>query len=301
MPPPLEPPSNRRIIAIGLLSLGFFASTSPSPDEGSGTALSPREDQIIALAASGMIDKEICRQLGITENTMRTYWKRIRSKMGVQTRTGLVAAYLRQVSAKLAEQFEVSDDGEWPRLAMVLSTELRRAYASERCATRALAVLDRVIGELPALQSEHDVYALVCDGLVEVGGYVLASVSKPLQDARKGSEVVARAGDRTGYLDDADMRWDESEHGQGPFGRAVRTGKPQVNRDFQVDPSMAPWKEAAERVGFHSSIGLPVLVDGHVVAVLSLYAPEPDAFDERELHLLCQVTALVAFKLTTLA
>ena len=45
-------------------------------------ALSPRERKVIGLAAAGMLDKQISPELDISLNTLRTYWTRIREKVG---------------------------------------------------------------------------------------------------------------------------------------------------------------------------------------------------------------------------
>ena len=57
---------------------------------------SERERQILALAAEGLIDKEIASELGLSVNTLRTYWSRIRSKVGGASRSALVALYTRR-------------------------------------------------------------------------------------------------------------------------------------------------------------------------------------------------------------
>src|SRR5688572_27886046 len=64
------------------------------PDGQAIASLSTQELEVLALAASGLLDKEIGPQLGISLNTLRTYWSRIRSKMGQAPRTALAAAYL---------------------------------------------------------------------------------------------------------------------------------------------------------------------------------------------------------------
>ena len=56
--------------------------------------LSKRERQVLGLAAAGLLDKEIAPQLGLSPNTLRTYWTRIRRKTGEVSRAGLSAAYL---------------------------------------------------------------------------------------------------------------------------------------------------------------------------------------------------------------
>ena len=57
--------------------------------------LSGREQQILELAASGLIDKSIAAKLGISFNTMRTYWARIRQKSGNLSRSGIIVAWVR--------------------------------------------------------------------------------------------------------------------------------------------------------------------------------------------------------------
>jgi len=55
--------------------------------------LSEREAQVLAALARGLLYKEIAAQLEISENTVRTYVKRIYEKLHVQTRTEAVAKF----------------------------------------------------------------------------------------------------------------------------------------------------------------------------------------------------------------
>ncbi len=56
--------------------------------------LSERERQVLGLAAAGFLDKQIGVELGISLNTLRTYWSRIRVKTGEAPRAALAAAYV---------------------------------------------------------------------------------------------------------------------------------------------------------------------------------------------------------------
>lgn len=58
---------------------------------GSKDSLSEREREIVHLASKGATDKEICSRLGLTLPTVRTYWERIRTKLGVSNRAHAVA------------------------------------------------------------------------------------------------------------------------------------------------------------------------------------------------------------------
>lgn len=72
--------------------------------------LSPRERQLIELAAKGMTDTAIAHSLGISEPTVKSYWGRVRGKFGARKRTELVAHALRegreQVVAELTSEIK---------------------------------------------------------------------------------------------------------------------------------------------------------------------------------------------------
>ena len=56
---------------------------------------SPRERQLLDLAAEGFTDTAIGQKLGISEATVGTYWGRVRIKLGPYSRTELVAIVMR--------------------------------------------------------------------------------------------------------------------------------------------------------------------------------------------------------------
>lgn len=66
--------------------------------------LSPREDEILRLAAEGYTDAGISHKLGISEGTVGTYWGRIRTKIGPHPRTELIAIRLR---AEMQKELDV--------------------------------------------------------------------------------------------------------------------------------------------------------------------------------------------------
>ena len=69
-----------------------FFNQLPGPASDS-EHLSEREAQVLAALAKGMLYKEIGSQLKISENTVRTYIKRIYEKLHVNSRTEAVAKF----------------------------------------------------------------------------------------------------------------------------------------------------------------------------------------------------------------
>jgi len=71
-----------------------------------GPLLSPREHELLTLAAKGHTDQGIAHHLGISLATVGTYWGRIRIKMGPLNRTELVAHYLQDAAEKTVNQLK---------------------------------------------------------------------------------------------------------------------------------------------------------------------------------------------------
>ncbi|VVD34327.1 EAL domain-containing protein [Paraburkholderia dioscoreae] len=71
--------------------------------------------------------------------------------------------------------------------------------------------------------------------------------------------------------------------GQGPAGRAWRSGEVHRVIDIATDPSMKPWRERAGIAGFRSSIAIPLRQPGRTAkAILSLYSAYPGGYSSED-------------------
>jgi DNA-binding NarL/FixJ family response regulator len=68
-----------------------------------GEALSPREIEVLEFAARGTSNKEIAKELWITETTVKTHMAHIFDKLGVTDRTAAVTVALRKQILRLDE------------------------------------------------------------------------------------------------------------------------------------------------------------------------------------------------------
>jgi diguanylate cyclase (GGDEF)-like protein len=124
---------------------------------------------------------------------------------------------------------------------------------------------------------------------VETGGYRMAWVSYAEHDEQKTVRPVAHFGFEDSFLQ-LRRSWAEAdEAGHGPNATAIRTGQAVVVRDVASDPIYAFWRDEAAKRGYASVIALPLLLDDQVLGALSIYAPEPDAFDAAEVDLLTEL------------
>jgi len=141
-------------------------------------------------------------------------------------------------------------------------------------------LVQEIIGAIGDAADREELQGIVCDRLIESGRYELAWIG----ERRGASDVIVpltSAGDATGYLDGIEIRTDGDPTGQGPGGRACRTGEVQVVIDVRDDERFAPWRDDAIEAGLQSLIAVPLEHGQTTHGILAVYATEPDAFSDR--------------------
>ena len=156
-------------------------------------------------------------------------------------------------------------------------------------------LLVRATDELALL---NDVCRVVC----EKAGYKLAWVGYVEHDSQKSVRPMAWYGHNDGYVANANISWDElSERGQGSTGKAIRSGKSVFSLNLPKNPNYKPWSEDATKLGFQSSIALPMKNDaGEVFGALMLYSSESDILTPEEIRLLEELAGDLAFGVTSI-
>ena len=142
---------------------------------------------------------------------------------------------------------------------------------------------------------EYELLQSVCQILVDVGGLRMVWIGYRQFDQENSIRPVAIAGYDEGYVETVKGTWANSERGHGPLGTAIRTGKPCWTRDIRRDANFAIWKGEALKRGYGSSIALPLRSDGEPFGAFSLYATQPDAFNENTLEQFTELANNLAY------
>ena len=174
-------------------------------------------------------------------------------------------------------------------------TAQKQAEETRKKLTRALNLLSKCNSVLVHARDEQELLADICQLAVDSGGYLMAWVGFAENDADKTVRPVAQSGLEEEYLDIVNITWSDTERGRGPTGTAIRTGITLVNQNCLANPNMAPWREAAIKHGYQSSIALPLAYENRVLGALTIYAPEPDAFIPEEVKLLEELANDLAY------
>jgi PAS domain S-box-containing protein len=190
-----------------------------------------------------------------------------------------------------------NDNGEVVKLvgALLDITERKESEADLARLNRTLQTLYQSNQALIHAAEEYDLLQSVCRILVEVGGIRMAWVGYREFDTEKTIRPVAQAGYDNGYVDGVKATWADVERGVGPMAVAIRTGKPAWTHDIRTDVSIAIWREEALERGYGSNIALPLISDGDAFGALTLYAAEPDAFNERTIEQFSELANNLAY------
>ena len=175
-------------------------------------------------------------------------------------------------------------------------TVRKRLEATLRQASRALKAITECHQALIRATDEMELLNEVCRIIVEAGGYRMAWAGYAEADARKSVRPVAQTGFDEGYVEKANITWEDKARGRGPVGAAIRSGKPVVVRDTLTDRNFDPWRTEAHKRNFRSVLGLPLIPFG----ALCIYATEPNAFDDEEIKLLLGLANDLAYGIMAL-
>jgi diguanylate cyclase (GGDEF)-like protein len=179
-------------------------------------------------------------------------------------------------------------------------TERKLAEHTQIRLNRALKLLSECNTTLVHATEESKLLSEICSLIVEEGGYLMAWVGFAEHDAAKNVSVIAQYGDVKNYLGSLKLSWADTQEGRGPTGTAIRTSLTDVNQDYQTNPRMVLWREAALASGYRSSIALPLNSAKHVLGALTIYAGEADVFGEEEVKLLEELANDLAYGIATL-
>jgi diguanylate cyclase (GGDEF)-like protein len=170
---------------------------------------------------------------------------------------------------------------------------------------RALTTLSSCNRILLRASDEKELLRNMCQVIVGVGGYRLASVAYAQHDEAKSIRWMASVGDELDVLKPVPFSWGDEKFGGNAVAAAIRSGKPCIARNVftdpaYADPAYAPLREHARKHGYRAASAFPLVVDGEMLGGLTVAAPEPDAFDESEMELLADLAEDMAYGIANL-
>ena len=200
-----------------------------------------------------------------------------------------------EVDDKLA--FEYKEKEKQLAAIMIANSDLKKAEEKIVKANRLYYVVSQINQLIVRTTDKQILFKEICNIVINLGKFRMAWIGV-VDEKTKKVIPAAHAGEENGYLSEIkDISVDDVPEGRGPAGIAFREGEYCVCNDIEKKPNMTPWKTEAFSHGYFSCIALPIKTSGKVVALFSLYAAEPNFFDDKEIALLKEITGDISFAL----
>jgi PAS domain S-box-containing protein len=195
----------------------------------------------------------------------------------------------------------IKREGKWNAIGILRDiTERKQTENALHRANRALQTLSAANLALVRAANENELLRAATDIVVGKGGYRLAAVYYADDSAERSITPIAWSGMEEGRYWAQNLTWADTERGQLPVSKAIRTGTKQVCRDIASDPGFLPWRDTALARGYVTNIALPLSGDGRIFGALGIYSSERGTFDDEEVRLLEELASDLAYGITTL-
>ena len=134
---------------------------------------------------------------------------------------------------------------------------------------------------------------IVCERLTEFNPYQFTWIG----DWNVETETVtprAQAGNQSEYLDNITISSSETATKQELVTAALKSQEVQVVQDVLTDSRFKLSRKETLSYGFRAAISIPLLYNGSVYGVLTLYTETPNTFDELEISILTELGETIA-------
>ena len=204
----------------------------------------------------------------------------------------------RQIWVRSIGEAVRNSDGKIIRLQGAFQdiTERRKVEVEMARLNRALRMLSACHEALIKAVDEPQLLAEICRLAVEIGHYRMAWVGYAVPDPDCSITPMACAGEGSEFLGKIKPTWsDKNATGQGPAGRAIRSGQAVVCEDITQTSVVFNWRDEALAYGFRSVIALPLRDENRTFGLLCLYSGEVSQPGADELKLLQDLADDLAF------
>ncbi len=171
------------------------------------------------------------------------------------------------------------------------ANESKKFAISAKRATMALSVINDIDDRIMGCTDVTSIFYHACNRLAQCPNFNLVWVGIPNEGPDKTIDIVASAGPATAYLEGDHIGWGAQTTGINLTRLAVRSHKIQKLNN-RIDTS---WYERVAPYGIRSTLAVPIMVSGRVVAVLRVYSTKKNDFQKFELSMFSMLAKHLAY------
>jgi signal transduction histidine kinase len=207
---------------------------------------------------------------------------------------GLVGFEWTQPSSRVGVEEEISQLTVIQNL-FANALQQRRVGGALQRVNRLLRAVLECSDALTRARDEKVLLSEVCRIVVEVGGFRQAWVGFGMDDEAQSILPVAQWGYDEGYVESLKITWADTDKGQGPMGKAIRTRVPASIPNIATDVDFEPWRAEAINRGCRSCLAVPLVFGDELLGAFIVYSIVPWAFDTLEVEILQRFAGYLSY------
>jgi hemerythrin-like metal-binding protein len=181
------------------------------------------------------------------------------------------------VEVKIQSNDEI---GEFSRIFNRMIASMKQNFDALDKYNKELLDLSDASSALISIESSEGIYNEICANALKLFDLKIAWIGL-IQEGSYYVKPVAHAGMEEEYLSSINITWDDSPTGRGPVGTAIRTQTPFcMNKDNAL---FELWRSKAEKYGYSSILGVPLLIGNQCMGALALYSSIDNFFDNNKI------------------
>ena len=150
------------------------------------------------------------------------------------------------------------------------------------------SVIRKINNLINSCKDEKEFYKKVCDEIIKINGIISAWIGLKKEDFIV--EPVSFSGVLSEYLKSIIVKWDDSELGSGPTGKAIKNNKIFIINDITIDESFFPWKEKALSYDVKSIASFPITYEDEVIGALTVHSNRENFFNDDIIDVLDEIS-----------
>ncbi|MGB9749803.1 MAG: HD domain-containing phosphohydrolase [Caldisericia bacterium] len=149
-------------------------------------------------------------------------------------------------------------------------------------------IIRKINSLINSCKNDKEFYKKVCNEIIRINGIIFAWIGLKSKDYKV--KPVSFSGILSDYLKSIEVRWDNSELGFGPTGKAIKENRNIIINNISIDKDFYPWKEKATSFGVKSIASFPIHYEEEIIGALTIHSDKENFFNEDIVNVLIEIS-----------
>lgn len=200
---------------------------------------------------------------------------------------------------RIQQSGEIICDENWKIISMTWIirdiTDRKKSEEEKNKLIRSYKIVSKCNEALFRIKTEKELLDTICNIFIEDWWYRMSWIGY-IENWSKKVKPISQAWIEEGYLSNIEISYDKNELSWcWPTWLAIRKKEYFVARNIATNDTFIPWRDAAIKRWYASSIALPLIIENKTIGALMIYSSDPNDFNNEEIKLLEKLTDSLSY------